>query len=90
MVVSLRVVTGTGEIIDTSDIISSDIADDLNQLFIGSEGILGIVCSACLKINYLPKFKTYSSYLFKNIGQGLNAIREMMQEGAGGTVIRLY
>ncbi len=90
MVVSLRAVTGNGEIIDTSDIISSDIGQDLNQLFIGSEGTLGIIYSACLNISYLPKFKTYSSYLFKNIGHGLNAIREMMQNDVGGTVIRLY
>lgn len=90
MIVSLRVVTGNGEIIDTSEIISSDISGDLNQLFIGSEGTLGIICSASLNINYLPKFKAYSSYLFRNVGQGLEAIREMMQSDVGGTVIRLY
>jgi len=90
MVVSLKVVTGSGEVIDTSNIISSEIGGDLNQLFVGSEGTLGIICSAELRLNYLPKFKTYSSYIFKRIDDGLMAIRDMMQEGVGGTVIRLY
>jgi alkyldihydroxyacetonephosphate synthase len=90
MVVSLKVVTGAGEIIDTSDILSSEIGGDINQLFIGSEGTLGIICSAELKLNYLPKFKTYSSFIFKRVDDGLGAIRDIMQEGVGGTVMRLY
>ncbi len=90
MVVSVRVATGSADIIDTTSIVSSDISNDLNQLFIGSEGTLGIIYSACLNINYLPKYKTYSSYLFKKVDDGLNAIREMMQNDVGGTVIRLY
>lgn len=90
MVIALKVVAGSGEIIDTSDIISSDISDDLNQLFIGSEGTLGIICSASLRLHYLPRYKAYSSYLFKRVDDGLEAIREMMQNNVGGTVIRLY
>lgn len=90
MVLSLRVVTGSGDIIDTSNILSSDISGDLNQIFIGSEGTLGIIYSACLNINYLPKYKAYSSFLFKNIHQGLEAIREMMQRDVVANVIRLY
>ncbi|MGB9600004.1 MAG: FAD-binding oxidoreductase, partial [Myxococcota bacterium] len=90
MVISLKVVAGSGEIIDTSEIISSDISGDLNQLLIGSEGTLCIICSASLRLNYLPRYKTYSSYLFKRVDDGLEAIREMMQSDVGGTVIRLY
>lgn len=90
IVVSIKVVTGSSEIIDTSLLISADIAGDINQLLIGSEGTLGIIYQTELRLNYLPRFRTYSSFLFRRIDDGLEAIREMMQNDVGGTVIRLY
>ncbi len=50
-VLGLRVVTGTGAILDLGGALEkNNTGVDLRQLFIGSEGTLGIVCEATLKL----------------------------------------
>ncbi|MEM7609568.1 MAG: FAD-binding oxidoreductase, partial [Myxococcota bacterium] len=54
-VLGLRVVTGTGEILELNrSLEKNNTGVDLRQLFIGSEGILGIITEATLKLAPLP------------------------------------
>jgi len=55
-VLGLKVVTGSGEILDLNrGLIKNNTGYDLRHLFIGSEGTLGIICEATLKLTRPPK-----------------------------------
>lgn len=55
-VLGLTVVTGTGEVLELGGALEKDNTGvDLRQLFIGSEGILGVVTEATLKLTPVPK-----------------------------------
>ncbi len=52
----LKVVTGRGEILDLNKgLIKNNAGYDLRQLFIGSEGTLGLICEATLQLASPPK-----------------------------------
>lgn len=54
-VLGLEVVLPNGELVNqTSSVRKNNLNFDLKQLFIGSEGTLGIITSACLKLHPLP------------------------------------
>jgi len=54
-VLGLEVVTGAGELLTLNGALEkNNTGIDLRQLFIGSEGTLGIVCAATLKLTRLP------------------------------------
>ncbi len=63
---------------------------NLHELFVGSEGTLGIITEATLKIHPLPEMKKYVAFRFPNLKQGLAAIRTFMQRGLRPAVVRLY
>lgn len=79
MVLGLQVVTGAGEIIDTgTDRLPGP---DLVQLLTGSEGILGVITSASLRIHPKPSARALRGARFKNVNEGLNAARELFRAG---------
>jgi alkyldihydroxyacetonephosphate synthase len=90
IVLGLRVVLPDGEILETKPISHRATGPDLTQIFIGSEGTLGIITSATLKINYYPETREFSAYEFENISDGLSAIRNILQNGIRPAGVRLY
>lgn len=62
----------------------------LQELFVGSEGTLGILTEASLRIHPLPESKKYFAFRFPSLAQGLSAIRLFMQRGLRPAVVRLY
>jgi glycolate oxidase len=54
---------------------------DLGRLFVGSEGMLGIVTEATLKLLPLPRFRAALSVGFSNMAQAAEAIREIFRAG---------
>lgn len=98
MVVSMRVVTGAAEIIDTAPNPRVqrpihhvlDCGFDPTQLFVGSEGTLGILTDATLRIDVKPSRQIYRGFQFESVERAFEAIREMMQMGLRPAVVRLY
>ncbi len=88
MVIALRVVTPRG-IIATRVVPASASGPDLNALFAGSEGTLGIISQATLRVHPLPTRKDYRAWLFRRFEDGLSAARAMLQEGPVPTTVRL-
>ena len=90
MVVSLEVVLPDGRLIRTRTVPRSATGPSLNHIFIGSEGTLGIITSATLRLWEYPKAREFQGFRFPDLHQGLESIREMMQSELKPAVIRLY
>lgn len=55
-VAGLKVVTGTGELLDlNNDLLKNNTGYDLRHLFAGSEGTLGLICEATMRLTRPPK-----------------------------------
>ena len=58
-VLGLKVVTGNGDILELNrGLIKNNTGYDFRHLFIGSEGTLGIICEATLRLTTVPKDPT--------------------------------
>ncbi|MEZ4459257.1 MAG: FAD-binding protein [bacterium] len=98
MVTSMRVVTGTGEVLETAPDplaprprhLVPDCGPDMTQVFVGSEGTLGIITEATLRISANPTIQVYRGFQFSSVEVALEAIRDMMQQGLRPAVVRLY
>ena len=57
---------------------------DIDQILLGSEGTLGVLAEATLRVFRLPRAGPRCfSYLFPDWGEALEAAREVLQDGAG-------
>ena len=86
--VSARVATPQG-LWETEGFPGSAAGPQSRDIIAGSEGILGIITDAVIKIHRVPEVKDYRAYLFSSFGDGINATREMMQSGVATAMIRL-
>ncbi len=59
------------------------------QLVIGSEGTLGVITQATMRLHELPKASDYRALLFKRFGDGVVAIRDMLQSDIAPATVRL-
>ena len=62
----------------------------IDHMMIGSEGTLGVITSATLRIWPLPEKRHLVTYTFKDLPSALEAIRLVMRAGARPAVVRLY
>lgn len=83
LVIAMRIVTPAG-MIETKEYPATAQGWDLNHVFIGSEGTLGIITEVTLKIRpFRPKNTRYASFLFKSFESAVQAMREAIQNEAG-------
>ena len=88
MLEAVRIVTPRG-VIDTLEVPASATGPDLDQVICGSEGTLGIITRATMKVRPLPEVYDYRGLLFKEFEGGVQAVREMMQSGVIPETIRI-
>jgi alkyldihydroxyacetonephosphate synthase len=88
MVISLRVATPSWTV-ETRTVPRSAAGPDLRQVFLGSEGTLGVITEATLAVRRLPTAKASSSYLFASFEDGISAVKELVQTGLHNTTLRL-
>ena len=62
---------------------------DLKQVLLGSEGRLGVVTHATLRVRRLPEFEGFYGVFFHNWEEGANAVRQIAQAGVGVSMLRL-
>lgn len=59
-------------------------------LFVGSEGTLGVITAATMKVKRAPEYRAFSSFLFTDLVSGWDTFRELLQAGLRPAVMRLY
>jgi alkyldihydroxyacetonephosphate synthase len=90
IVVGLDVVLADGSLIHTGGQPRQAVGPDLTQLFVGSEGTLGIIVGARLKAHPRPPAERRAAYAFDSFEAGLDACRRILRRGATPAVLRLH
>jgi alkyldihydroxyacetonephosphate synthase len=89
-VAGLTVVTGRGEVIETDGPNRALRGPNWTQLIVGSEGTLGIITSARLRVSPAPQLRVYRGFEVDDVQAGIEAIRRVLQKGLRPAVVRLY
>ena len=80
MCISMEVVLPNGDIINTLPVPKHAAGPDLNQIFIGSEGTLGVITKATFKLFEQPECRKHRAFLFPDMTSGFAAGRDLMQK----------
>ncbi|MEV6284596.1 FAD-binding oxidoreductase [Kribbella sp. NPDC051770] len=88
MVVGVTVATPRGTV-ELGRAPMSAAGPDLRQLWLGSEGALGIITSVLVRIRPRPVERSFEGWRFASFTEGLDAIRRLAQDGPLPTVLRL-
>jgi alkyldihydroxyacetonephosphate synthase len=90
MVIGMDVTLADGTSIHTGGNARQAAGPDLNQLFVGSEGTLGVITGARLRVHPVPVHERRAAYAFATFADGLDACRRILRRGATPAVLRLY
>jgi|Deesub1362B_J571_1020462.scaffolds.fasta_scaffold00005_33 alkyldihydroxyacetonephosphate synthase len=90
LLMSLEVVLPNGIVIRTKKVPRRSVGPRIEEIFIGSEGIYGVITRAVLKIRPIPNIDIRKAYVFDNFLAGIKAIREMARYDIFPPVVRLY
>ncbi len=91
MVIGLEVVLADGRIVHTEGTgPRAATGPNLTQLFVGSEGTLGVITQARLRIHPLPAAQERRAFGFPTFVAGLECCRRILRRGATPAVLRLY
>lgn len=90
IILGMEIVLPNGDIIDFKPIVRAATGPQLNKLFIGNEGTLGIVTKTTLKIWPTPEKRALISYVFPTFEDSLEAVRQILRKQINPAVIRIY
>ena len=88
LVEGVRCVTPAGEL-GTRAVPASAAGPSLRELVVGSEGVLGVICEATLRVRPAPAARRYEGWSFATFAEGCDAFRVMEQAEASADVNRL-
>jgi alkyldihydroxyacetonephosphate synthase len=88
MVVALRMATPEG-VLATRAVPKSSNGIDVNYLCIGSEGTLGVITEATMRVHPRPERRVVPAYLFRDFEGGIEAIRECVRRECAPAMVRL-
>jgi len=90
MVVGLDVALADGRVVHTGGAPRAAVGPDLTQLFVGSEGTLGVITGSRLRVHLAPAVEQRAAFGFSSFADGIEACRSVLQRGATPAVLRLY
>jgi alkyldihydroxyacetonephosphate synthase len=90
LVAGLEVVLADGTVVRTGGAPAAAAGPDLTQLFVGSEGTLGVVTRVWLRAHPVPPAEARAAYSFARFAEGIEACRQILRRGARPAVLRLY
>ena len=77
-VVGLEVVLPNGRVLTTRPVPKYSSGPNLNQLFVGSEGVFGIITEATIRVYRRPEAQVFSTASFDSFDQGFDAAAELL------------
>jgi alkyldihydroxyacetonephosphate synthase len=80
-VLGLEVALANGELVRTRAVPKPTAGPSLDQLFIGSEGTLGVITEATIRVIRAPEERFLRSYVFPEFESGFNAVVAMLAQG---------
>lgn len=87
-VVGLRVATPVGDV-DLRAMPATAAGPNPREIFVGSEGALGIITEATLQVRPKPKAQKFDSYFFPSFEAGAEALRMLEQHHAAPDIARI-
>jgi alkyldihydroxyacetonephosphate synthase len=90
LVLSLRVALADGELVETVSVPRHAVGPELTQLFVGSEGTLGVVTRATLQLAPLPTSRRFEAVSFGSVPEGIAAVSSCIARGLRPSVVRMY
>ena len=90
LLLGLEAVLPSGDTVRLAPVPRASTGPSLRELFLGSEGALGIVTEVTLRVFPLPARRALASYAFRSMAGGLDAIRRLVRLGWRPAVVRLY
>src|SRR5271166_994581 len=88
MVIALRMVTPLG-VLATRTVPKSSNGIDVNHLCIGSEGTLGVITEATMRVHPRPESRQVRGYLFPEFESGIEAMFECVRQECMPAMVRL-
>lgn len=83
-----RMITPAGKL-EMPPFPASAAGPDLRQAVLGSEGRLGIITQACVRVSPLPQLEKFHAVFFPEWNQGVAAVKEMVQARLQLSMLRL-
>lgn len=90
LVVGYTVVLATGETIELKASPRAAMGPDLRQIFIGSEGTLGVITSVTLKVFPIAETQLLQTFAMPTVSDGLAFMREQASLGLRPFLVRFY
>ncbi len=90
MIVGMKVVLPDGELLVVRHVPRRSVGPSLIEMFIGSEGTLGMIVELTLRIWRLPACEISHVVVFPSLQHGLDALRDVMQAEIRPAIVRLY
>jgi alkyldihydroxyacetonephosphate synthase len=90
LILAVTVVLPDGEVVTTRLAPRAAEGPELRELFIGSEGTLGVILNVVLKIFPLPERRILETIAYPSVQAGLDALRRLARSGLRPFLARLY
>lgn len=78
-----------GGLLELPDLPASAAGPDLKHWVLGSEGRLGIITRASVRVSRLPEHESFHAVVFDSFASAMHAVRELAQHGSGLSMLRL-
>jgi len=88
MVVGLRCTTPAGPF-DVEPLPASAAGPQLREFLVGSEGVLGVITAATLRVRPAPRERRFEAWMLRGFPEGAEALRGLEQAGIAPDVVRL-
>ncbi len=88
-VLGLEVVLPNGEVLTTRSVPKYSSGPDLNHLFIGSEGVFGVITKATLRTFRQPEQRSFATIGFASFDHGFSAVTELFGLGLHPALVDL-